>query len=168
MQKEIWNKCVQSPDSSMLLLVLAGDFDPFMDVLQMNDLAYCCRRWGGLPKDGGSGEGMSFDIDVRPGQEEKGYKRLLDRFQDFHGLFHKLTISGHHDSMYSALVTAKVELRFCNHRHERQIIDAKDETYFTAVRHILYLKRCGDEHLIEGRPTSAFLCYEYATWLHLH
>jgi hypothetical protein len=84
-QKDIWNNCVQSPDSSMSLLVPAEDFDPFMDVLRMNDLAYCCRRWRDLLKDGGSGKGVSFDIDVRPGQEKKGYKRLLDRFQDFHG-----------------------------------------------------------------------------------
>jgi hypothetical protein len=167
-QKETWNKCVQTPDSSMPLLVLAEDFDPSMDVLRMNDLAYCCRRWGDLPKDGGSGKGVSFDNNFRPGQEEKGCKRMLDRFQEFHGPFHKLTIFGHHDSMHSALVTEKVELCFCNHRRERQIIDAKEETYFTAVRHILYLKHCGDEHLIEGRPISAFVCYEYATWLQLY
>ncbi|KAH4160451.1 hypothetical protein HBH64_164050 [Parastagonospora nodorum] len=167
-QREMQAESFNSPSGSfMSVLVLERDFDRFIDVLRMNDLAYCSRV---LPDAGTSSkvlsmrsvEGLSLDIKIRAGLEESKYKHLLRRFTILSGPFHQLTIEGHADPASAATLVSKVEMRMQGLGRKLQIMKAKNFTYHQAIKYLLKLKYQGDIFLRMGHHANAYTCYEYA------
>ena len=64
---------------------------------------------------------MYFDIQMRPGQEFKRYRHLVEKFKLLQGPFHPINISGHKEVAHAVQIVSKPELRFLNLDRRQQI-----------------------------------------------
>jgi hypothetical protein len=90
-QKEMTSLVKSSTHTSMSLLVLEKDLACFMQVLRMNDLAYCRRNFPGtLISDDTIASrgihGIKSEVIVTLGQQLKRYQHLILEFQIMRGL----------------------------------------------------------------------------------
>jgi hypothetical protein len=134
------------------LLVLDSDFDKFIRVVRLNDLAYCRRV---LPTTNTSNkvlatrsdEGIVFDVQIRPGQQLQQYEHIVDCLVPLSGPFHEVTITGYRDDDFVVALASTIGLRRPGQERREQIIHHKSQTHLEGIGSIMSLNFLGDRHL---------------------
>lgn len=119
-QEEVTRIVKDDANVSMSLLILEKDLHGFMQVLRINDLAYCHRNFPGTTISDGvharpGVHGIKSEIAVARGQQLERYQHLILEFHVMWNILHKTTIAGHADSHL-----AKKSADFIQGQHEHQ------------------------------------------------
>ena len=176
-QEDVTRMVKSDANISMSLLVLEKDLPGFMQVLRMNDLAYCHRKFPGTTISNGvrarpGVHGMKSEIVIAHGQQLERYQHLILEFHVMWNVLHRTAITGHADSHL-----AKKSADFIQGQHEHQ---ARESVGFSkadmnaklpielmgeGISSLLWLKHRGDEYLTKGLYASAYMCYSSACTL---
>jgi hypothetical protein len=158
----------------MSLLVLEKDLACFMQVLRMNDLAYCRRNCPGTlisddTKASRGIHGIKSEVIVTSGQQPKRYQHLILEFQIMRDLLHKTKVVGHADNNLAKksedyiqqqhIYKERIELSLSKTGMNQKL---SIEVMGEVIASLMWLKHRGDEYLTQGFYSNAYMCYSSA------